>query len=81
MRVCPSCGEENPDKAKFCHERATVLANETRGPTEVRKTVTVVFCDIGGSTAAGEHLDPESLLRGKTDYFEAAGNAQFRGRA
>src|SRR5947208_1423152 len=26
-----------------------------------RKTVTVLFCDVTGSTALGEELDPESL--------------------
>ena len=75
MRVCPSCGEENPNKAKFCHECATPLADEVRGRAEVRKTVTVVFCDISGSTAIGEHLDPESLRRVQTDYFEAMSRA------
>ncbi|MGH2671452.1 MAG: hypothetical protein ACRDHC_00585 [Actinomycetota bacterium] len=28
---------------------------------EVRKTVTVLFADVTGSTALGEHLDPESM--------------------
>jgi class 3 adenylate cyclase len=27
----------------------------------VRKTLIVVFCDVTGSTATGERLDPESL--------------------
>jgi len=42
------------------------------GPArESRKTVTVVFCDVTGSTALGERLDPESLRRVMTRYFEA----------
>ena len=36
---------------------------------EVRKTVTVVFCDVTGSTAMGERLDPESLRRVMSRYF------------
>jgi class 3 adenylate cyclase len=75
MRVCPSCGEENPDKAKFCHECATALPDAARSPAEVRKTVTVVFCDITGSTAIGERLDPESLRRVQTDYFDVMSRA------
>ena len=75
MRVCPSCGEENPDKAKFCLECATSLAGGLAGPGEVRKTVTVVFCDITGSTAIGERLDPEALRRVQTDYFDAMSRA------
>jgi class 3 adenylate cyclase len=30
-------------------------------PAAVRKTVTVLFCDLAGSTALGERLDPEAL--------------------
>jgi class 3 adenylate cyclase/tetratricopeptide (TPR) repeat protein len=36
----------------------------------VRKTVTVVFCDVTGSTSMGEQLDPESLRRVMSRYFE-----------
>ena len=32
-------------------------------PHEVRKTVTVVFADVAGSTGLGERLDPESVRR------------------
>ncbi len=38
---------------------------------EVRKIVTVVFCDVTGSTALGERLDPEALRRVMTRYFAA----------
>jgi class 3 adenylate cyclase/tetratricopeptide (TPR) repeat protein len=36
----------------------------------VRKTVTVLFCDIVDSTVLGETLDPESLRRVVGTYFE-----------
>jgi class 3 adenylate cyclase len=38
----------------------------------VRKTVTVVFADVTGSTALGERLDPESFRRVMARYFDAA---------
>jgi class 3 adenylate cyclase/predicted ATPase len=38
----------------------------------VRKTVTVLFADVTGSTALGEQLDPESLRRVMARYFDAA---------
>ena len=38
---------------------------------EVRKTVTVVFSDLAGSTAIGEGLDPESLHGLMSRYHEA----------
>ena len=42
------------------------------GSREVRKTVTVLFADVTGSTALGEQLDPESLRRVMARYFETA---------
>jgi class 3 adenylate cyclase len=35
----------------------------------VRKTVTVLFCDLAGSTEIGERLDPEVLTRVLARYF------------
>jgi class 3 adenylate cyclase len=37
---------------------------------EVRKTVTVLFCDVVGSTALGESTDPEALRALLARYFE-----------
>ncbi len=37
---------------------------------EVRKTVTVLFCDVADSTPLGEALDPESLRAVMSQYFE-----------
>ena len=68
MSTCPQCGRENPDGFKFCGScGAPLVAAEQR---EVRKTVTVVFCDVTGSTALGEQLDPESLRRVMGRYFD-----------
>src|SRR6266540_1775899 len=68
MSTCPQCGRENPDGFKFCGScGAPLVAVEQR---EVRKTVTVVFCDVTGSTALGEQLDPESLRRVMGRYFD-----------
>ena len=70
MLVCSDCGFENPAGARFCAGCGKPL--ETAPPArEVRKTVTVVFCDITGSTALGERLDPESLRHVMARYFEA----------
>ena len=37
----------------------------------MRKTVTIVFCDLVGSTAMGETLDPEQLRLVTQRYFDA----------
>jgi class 3 adenylate cyclase len=35
-----------------------------------RKTVSVLFCDVTGSTALGESIDPEALREVLARYFE-----------
>jgi class 3 adenylate cyclase len=68
MLTCPSCGQENPESSRFCGNcGAALVAPRAR---EVRKTVTVLFTDVTGSTALGERLDPESLRRVMGRYFE-----------
>ena len=70
MVRCGACGHGNRDGAKFCEECATALAPH-EPPPEVRKTVTIVFCDVVGSTAMGEALDPEPLRHVMERYFDA----------
>ena len=66
--ACPSCGTENPDGATFCAECATPLTAPSR-PRESRRTVTILFADVSGSTSLGEQLDPESLRALMGRYF------------
>ena len=73
MQVCPSCGAENRDEARFCDVCGAALAAEPA--RESRKTVTVLFCDVTGSTALGERIDPESLRNVMARYFETAKEA------
>ena len=68
MQVCPGCGEENPDRFRLCGLCGTKLAPESP-PQEVRKTVTIVFSDLKGSTSLGEKLDTESLREVLNVYF------------
>jgi class 3 adenylate cyclase/tetratricopeptide (TPR) repeat protein len=44
------------------------VSDAARG--EVRKTVTVLFCDVTGSTSLGEQLDPESLRSLMSRFFQ-----------
>ena len=70
IQVCPNCGEENPAKFRLCGYCGTPLA-EALPPQELRKTVTIIFSDLKGSTALGETIDPEALHEIKNRYFEA----------
>jgi hypothetical protein len=67
MRVCPSCGEENADRARFCQACAASL--EVTTSHDVRKTVTIVFTDIVRSTSLAETLDPETLRAMMSRFF------------
>jgi predicted ATPase/class 3 adenylate cyclase len=61
MPVCASCGQDNPDIARFCLACAAPLAEPEPPPGEERKLVTGVFVDVVGSTARAEQLDPEDV--------------------
>ena len=70
MLVCASCGHENSEDAKFCEECGFSFGAVRAKAREQRKTVTVLFCDITGSTSLGETLDPERLRALLAHYFE-----------
>jgi class 3 adenylate cyclase len=68
MLTCSTCGLENPEGFRFCGGCGSAMApSQVR---EVRKTVTVLFADVTGSTALGERLDPESLRNVMGRYLE-----------
>ena len=59
----------NVDDARFCSACGTALA-VAEPAREQRKVVTVLFCDLVGSTALGESTDPEALRARMRRYFE-----------
>jgi class 3 adenylate cyclase/tetratricopeptide (TPR) repeat protein len=69
MAGCPSCGSENAGDARFCSACGTALVG-IEPAREQRKVVTVLFCDLVGSTALGESTDPEALRARMRRYFE-----------
>ncbi len=66
--VCPDCGFANYPDAKFCGSCGKALATDAVSPTDSalkheapeaeRRQLTVMFCDLVGSTALAERLDP-----------------------
>src|SRR5438270_5702976 len=70
---CPACGFENEPSAKFCGGcgkpvgETTAPATAVTGPPPTRtdnaerRQLTVMFCDLVGSTALASRLDPEDL--------------------
>ncbi len=60
--ICPSCGFENAEGAKFCNECGAPLVEAAPATmSEERKVVSVLFCDLVGFTAASEAADPEDV--------------------
>jgi class 3 adenylate cyclase len=70
---CQSCGTSNPCDANFCSECGQKLAPSRKAgslapvsdsashQTAERRQLTVMFCDLAGSTALSAQLDPEDL--------------------
>ncbi|NOT57060.1 MAG: AAA family ATPase, partial [Deltaproteobacteria bacterium] len=66
---CPHCAAENPVRAKFCASCGTPLTGQgakpsppaPQPPAAERRHLTVMFCDLVGSTALSTRLDPEEL--------------------
>ena len=85
---CPRCGANNKPGAKFCNECAAPLnasapaaaAVESRrnikdGIAGERRHLTVLFCDLVGSTEIASHLDPEEWREIVREYHRAVAQA------
>jgi class 3 adenylate cyclase len=67
VATCSSCGQENPDIARFCLACGASLEAETPRREE-RRIVSVVFVDLVGFTSRSEQLDPEDVRAILTPY-------------
>jgi len=80
-RGCPRCAAENAPGAKFCGDcgaelsppvQAPVLETSPvppRGIAGERRHLTVLFCDLVGSTAIAAQLDPEEWRETVAGYL------------
>jgi len=79
---CAVCGAEQPGHAKFCNECGTALAERqpplastpttNNLPSGERRQLTVLFCDLVGSTPLSEQLDAEEWRDVIAQYQQAA---------
>ena len=67
MPICANCGRDSDGDFAFCPH-----CGSPRSATgsEHRKVVSLLFCDVVGSTALGETVDPETLRVMLARYFE-----------
>jgi len=66
---CATCGIESPDRFRFCGACGAPLTAPAPAPADVaaeapvedgdRRQVTILFCDLVGSTELAHRLDPE----------------------
>jgi class 3 adenylate cyclase len=86
-RACPECAHPNAPDAKFCSQCAVALdttgpirtkAEVADSPTGERRHLTVLFCDLAGSTAISAQLDPEEWRETIAGYHRAAAKAVTR---
>ncbi|MEO0854902.1 MAG: zinc ribbon domain-containing protein, partial [Cyanobacteria bacterium J06648_11] len=82
-RTCPRCDFANPAGFKFCGNCGFALTALPDAPAAraERRQLTVMFCDLVGSTVLSQQLDPEDLRELVRDYQRACGEAirQFDG--
>jgi class 3 adenylate cyclase/tetratricopeptide (TPR) repeat protein len=71
MDACRGCGGALPADANFC-PRCGIAQADRVAARDVRKTVTVLFSDVSGSTALGEVLDAERVRYAIDGYFHVA---------
>jgi class 3 adenylate cyclase/tetratricopeptide (TPR) repeat protein len=68
VATCVECGEENPERARFCLACGSPLADGP-APDEERKIVSILFVDLVGFTAMSERIDPEDVRARLRRYY------------
>jgi class 3 adenylate cyclase/tetratricopeptide (TPR) repeat protein len=69
MLTCQHCGEENPERARFCLACGQPLVAEAPMGEE-RKIVSVLFVDLVGFTNRSDRADPEDVRATLRPYHE-----------
>src|SRR5262245_14799444 len=76
--VCPRCGAETPEGARFCPTCGLDLS--AAAPREERKFVSILFVDLVGSTASADGADPEDVrARNQLYYDDVRGRIENHG--
>jgi class 3 adenylate cyclase/tetratricopeptide (TPR) repeat protein len=88
-RGCFQCGADNAPTAKFCGECGASLSAPVSNPVSEtppvqerdvgeRRHLTVLFCDLAGSTEISARLDPEEWREIEGDYLGGVAEAITR---
>src|SRR6266566_3757844 len=74
MPVCPACGEDNPERARFCLACATPLPAAAAALRKERKFAAALFADLVGSPSLAEREDPEVVQAVVNRAFDRLSN-------
>src|SRR6187455_1841547 len=69
MFVCASCGEENPERARFCLSCGKPLADD-KPAREERTAVSVLFVALVAFTSQSDRAAPEDVRATLRPYHE-----------
>src|SRR5262249_33391651 len=78
MGGCRACGEDNPARARFCLACGNPLDGAAKSAPELRRSISIIFADLVGSTVLGESLDAEALRDVTGRYFDTMRTAVGR---
>lgn len=67
---CPSCQAATPPGGRFCPQCGTPLTAEDVAARTSRRQMTVLFCDLVGSTDLSQRVDPDDLLTALSSYHD-----------
>lgn len=85
MNKCSQCQQENPPQANFCNncgasldvseyddQLSSLYDTKITERSAERRQLTILFCDLVGSTPLSERLDPEEFRQIITSYHQLA---------
>jgi class 3 adenylate cyclase/tetratricopeptide (TPR) repeat protein len=69
VRICATCGQTNPDIARFCLACGSEVEASRPAAAEERRLVSVLFVDLVAFTSQSERADPEDVRAKLVPYY------------
>ncbi len=67
---CPRCQAATPPGGRFCAQCGAPLPGQDSATRTTRRQMTVLFCDLVGSTDLAQRIDPDDLLAALQRYHD-----------
>src|SRR4051794_20212773 len=68
--ACPNCQAAIPPGGRFCAQCGAPLPAEDAAPRTSRRQMTVLFCDLVGSTELAQRIDADDLVDALQRYHD-----------